>query len=73
MIVSCRRIDHIKVSDAWTKLEGIAAEEGLVAIGYERKYGASSRVYQFAKVYLFAPSSSVWVSLLIDMDCCGLC
>ena len=55
-----RRIDHIKVCDAWTQLEGVAAEEGLVALGYQRsKYGAAARIFQFAKLYLYSPAASV--------------
>lgn len=61
MLIDCpRRIDHIKVADAWTQLEGVAAEEGLVGIGYQRaQYGAAARVYQFAKLYLYSPAASV--------------
>lgn len=32
----------------------------LIAIGYERKYGEHSRIYQFAKHYLYAPSSAAY-------------
>ena len=53
-----RRIDHIEVSEAWRQLHRISAEEGLVAIGYERAQGEYSRLYQFAKLYLFHPSSA---------------
>lgn len=52
------RVDTIEVSDAWRELERIAAAEGLVARAYERKFGALSRVDQFARVYLFHPSSA---------------
>jgi len=31
------RVDEIKVSQGWLNLEKVAAEDGLVAIGYERK------------------------------------
>ncbi len=54
-----RRIDEVRVSQGWKDLEKVAAEEGIVAIGYERKYGALSRVYQFAKLYLYSPSSAI--------------
>ena len=43
-----RRVDEIRVSDAWKELDRISAEEGIVATGYERKYGAWSRLLQFA-------------------------
>lgn len=32
----------------------------LIAIGYERKYNEYSRIYQFAKQYLYAPSSAMY-------------
>lgn len=53
-----RRIDEIKVCDAWRELERISSKEKLVATAYERQYGALSRIHQFARVYLFGPSSA---------------
>jgi putative acyl-CoA dehydrogenase len=53
-----RRIDEIRTSAAWTHLAAAAAEEGIVATGYERQFGAYSRLVQFAKLYLFHPSSA---------------
>src|SRR4051812_36975355 len=38
------RIDQIEVSGAWRRLQDIAAQEGLVSIGYRRAEGAFSRV-----------------------------
>ena len=64
-----RRIDHIEVSDAWKALDRISAEEGLVAIGYERKQGKWSRTYQFAKLYLFHPSSAIYTCPLGMTHC----
>ncbi len=52
------RIDHIETSLAWKKLERAAVEEGIVAIGFERKFKEFSRVYQAAVLYLFHPSSA---------------
>jgi len=52
------RVDRLEVSEAWQELERIAAAEGLVARAYERRLGALSRVDQFARVYLFHPSSA---------------
>lgn len=34
-----KRVDQLVTSEAWRKLHDISAEEGLVAIGYERQYG----------------------------------
>lgn len=53
-----RRIDEIKMSPGWNHIARAAAEEGIVATGYERKFGAHSRLVQFAKLYLFHPSSA---------------
>lgn len=63
-----RRIDVIEVSQAWNDLDKIAAEEKLVAIGYERKHGALSRIHQFAKLYLFHPSSAIYTCPLAMTD-----
>lgn len=63
-----KRIDKIQVSDAWNKLHEIAATEGIVASGYERKYGELSRVYQFAKLYMYHPSSAYYSCPLAMTD-----
>lgn len=63
-----KRVDHIEVSPAWKALDRIAVEEKLVAIGYERKHGAFSRVHQFAKLYLFHPSSAIYTCPLAMSD-----
>lgn len=63
-----KRIDEIRVSKSWNKLDSISAEEGMVAIGYERKYSEFSRVYQFAKLYLFNPSSAIYTCPLAMTD-----
>jgi putative acyl-CoA dehydrogenase len=63
-----KRIDEIQVSEAWSKLDRISAEEGLIAIGYERKYGQLSRLYQLAKLYLFHPSSAIYSCPLAMTD-----
>jgi putative acyl-CoA dehydrogenase len=48
-----RRIDEIRVSEAWRYMNKVSAEEGLIAIGYERRHGEFSRLHQYAKLYLF--------------------
>jgi alkylation response protein AidB-like acyl-CoA dehydrogenase len=63
-----KRIDHIEVHAAWNELDRIAAEEKLIAIGYERKHGALSRIHQFAKLYLFHPSSAIYTCPLAMTD-----
>lgn len=63
-----RRIDRIEVAEGWKRLEAVAAEEGLVATGYERRHGPLSRVVQFAKLYLFTPSSAIFTCPLAMTD-----
>ncbi|CAO3633349.1 unnamed protein product [Mucor hiemalis] len=56
----CKRVDEISTAQGWKDLNDVAAEEGLIAIAYERKYNEFSRIYQFAKQYLYAPSSAMY-------------
>jgi alkylation response protein AidB-like acyl-CoA dehydrogenase len=63
-----RRIDEVRVNPAWQEYARVAAERGLVAIGYERKHGRFSRVHQFALVHLFHPSSQVYTCPLAMTD-----
>ncbi|RMG28570.1 MAG: acyl-CoA dehydrogenase [Methanobacteriota archaeon] len=62
------RVDYVQTSWAWKALKDIAAEEGLVAIGYERKFGEYSRIFQFAKIYLYTPSSAIYTCPLAMTD-----
>lgn len=62
------RKDEIIVAQGWKNLEKAAAEEGLVAIGYERKYAEFSRLYQFVKLYLYTPSSAIFTCPLAMTD-----
>ena len=54
--------------ESWKKLKTISAQEGLVAIAYERKHGSSSRLVQMAKNYLFYPSSGLYSCPLAMTD-----
>ena len=63
-----RRVDRIETSDAWRELDRISATEGIVATAYERKHGAHSRIDQFARLYLFAPSSALYSCPLAMTD-----
>jgi alkylation response protein AidB-like acyl-CoA dehydrogenase len=63
-----RRVDRIETSDAWHQLDQVAATEGIVAIGYERSHGAHSRIDQFARLYLFSPSSALYSCPLAMTD-----
>ncbi len=62
------RVDAIEVSPLWKRAAVIAAEDGLIAIPYERRHGALSRVHQFALVYLFNPSTDVYTCPLAMTD-----
>ena len=63
-----RRIDRIETSEAWQELDRISAVEGIVATAYERAHGAHSRIHQFARLYLFAPSSALYSCPLAMTD-----
>ena len=63
-----RRVDRIDTSDAWRELDRISATEGIVATAYERAHGAHSRIDQFARLYLFAPSSALYSCPLAMTD-----
>jgi putative acyl-CoA dehydrogenase len=54
-----RRIDEIQTTRGWQQLDRVSAEEGMVAIGYERRQGVYSRLYQFANLYL-SPGHDGW-------------
>ncbi|KAJ8005680.1 hypothetical protein DPEC_G00120440 [Dallia pectoralis] len=62
------RVDRIVTSPAWRRMKELSAQEGLVAIGYERTYGEWSRVYQMCKLYLFSPSSGLYSCPLAMTD-----
>jgi alkylation response protein AidB-like acyl-CoA dehydrogenase len=62
------RLDAIEVTPLWRKAERIAAEQGLVALPYERAHGAYSRVHQFALAHLFTPSTDIYSCPLAMTD-----
>lgn len=55
---SGKLIDDVILAAGWKKLESIAAQEGVIATAFERKYGSYSRLYQMALLYLYHPSSA---------------
>ncbi|XP_031419468.1 acyl-CoA dehydrogenase family member 11-like [Clupea harengus] len=63
-----RRVDRILTCPAWACMKEISAEEGLVAAGYERRYGEWSRVYQMSKLFLYAPSAGLYSCPLAMTD-----
>lgn len=62
------RIDRIELSPLWRQAERIAAEQGLVAVAYERRHGRHSRIHQFALVHLFTPATDVYSCPLAMTD-----
>jgi alkylation response protein AidB-like acyl-CoA dehydrogenase len=63
-----KRIDELRISQAWNQLKNFSAETGMVAEGYERRFGAHSRLFQFAKLFLFHPSSAFFTCPLAMAD-----
>ena len=63
-----RRVDEIRVPEAWRAFARVAAEFGLVAIPHARAHGAFSRVHQGALVHLFGPSTSIYTCPLAMTD-----
>ncbi|XP_039254184.2 acyl-CoA dehydrogenase family member 11-like isoform X1 [Styela clava] len=63
-----RRIDQLNTCDAWKSMKTVSAEEGMIAIGYERNYGEYSRLYQMAKLFLFGASSGLYSCPLAMTD-----
>jgi alkylation response protein AidB-like acyl-CoA dehydrogenase len=62
------RVDSLEVSPLWREAERLTVRHGLVATAYERAHGRYSRIEQFAKVYLFHPSSDVYTCPLAMTD-----
>jgi alkylation response protein AidB-like acyl-CoA dehydrogenase len=63
-----RRIDEVRLTPLWQRVAPLAAEQGLVAIPYERREGAFSRLLQFSLVYLFDPSTDTYTCPLAMSD-----
>ncbi|KAJ7353912.1 hypothetical protein OS493_031357 [Desmophyllum pertusum] len=63
-----QRVDNIQTCQGWQQLHDVSAEEGLISIPYERKYGQWSRIYQAAKLFMFSPSSGLYSCPLAMTD-----
>jgi alkylation response protein AidB-like acyl-CoA dehydrogenase len=63
-----RRVDQLITCSAWKAQHVVAAEEGIIALGYDRTYGPQNRLYQFAKLYMYAPSSGLYSCPLAMTD-----
>ncbi|GFS23543.1 novel acyl-CoA-dehydrogenase protein [Elysia marginata] len=55
-----KRVDNLITSTAWQDMKSIAAQEGLVASGYEREFDEWSRLFQMTQFYLFEPSGGLY-------------
>jgi alkylation response protein AidB-like acyl-CoA dehydrogenase len=62
------RVDRLEVSPLWREAERLTVKHGLVATAYEEQLGRHARSAQFAKVYLFHPSSDVYTCPLAMTD-----
>jgi alkylation response protein AidB-like acyl-CoA dehydrogenase len=63
-----QRIDKIEVSPLWREAQVLAARHGMVAAGYEPRFGAHARTHQFAIVHVLAPSLDVYSCPLAMTD-----
>jgi len=65
------RIDRIDLTSLWKEAARVAAERGVVAAAYERKYGEYSRMLQFGLVHVIDPSWHVYSCPLAMTDGAG--
>jgi len=63
-----RRVDRIELTPLWREAAALAARHGLVATAYERRFGALSRIVQFALVHVVEPSLDVYSCPLAMSD-----
>jgi len=63
-----QRVDHIEVSPLWREAQVLAARHGMVAAGYEHRFGAHARTHQFAIVHVLGPSLDVYACPLAMTD-----
>lgn len=62
------RVSRLRTAAGWKHMKRVAHEEGLVSIAFERKYGAESRLVQFAKYHIYHPSSACFMCPLAMTD-----
>src|SRR5262245_28551708 len=63
-----QRVDRIEVSPLWREAQAVAARVGMVAAGYEPRYGDQARTHQFAIVHVLRPSLDVYTCPLAMTD-----
>lgn len=61
-----KRIDSIETDPSWFFMHLVAAQERLLSIGYSQL--PMRRLYQFTKLYLYAPSSGMYLCPLAMTD-----
>ena len=54
------RIDEIVTCPAWKEQKNVSAQEGLIALAYERSHEEFSRLHQVVKLSLFGPASGLY-------------
>ena len=54
------RVDHIELTEVWKRAHGWAAEYGLVACGYDAALAEHARTVQFARAWLYIPSTDFY-------------
>ena len=55
-----QRIDKIEVSPLWREAQVLAAKLGMVAAGYEPRFGGYARTHQFAICHVIGPSLDIY-------------
>ncbi|MFT3693276.1 MAG: acyl-CoA dehydrogenase family protein [Kofleriaceae bacterium] len=62
------RIDRIEVTQVWKEAQVLAAKHGMVAAGYESRFGHHNRTHQFSVVHLLGPSLDIYSCPLAMTD-----
>jgi alkylation response protein AidB-like acyl-CoA dehydrogenase len=62
------RVDTIEVTPLWREAARLAARFGCVGAAYDPAHGELARIDQFARVYLFSPSTDVYSCPLAMTD-----
>jgi alkylation response protein AidB-like acyl-CoA dehydrogenase len=63
-----RRVDRLELTPLWREAQALAARHGLVALPYERRLGAASRLHQLAAIHAVEPSLDVYSCPLAMSD-----
>jgi alkylation response protein AidB-like acyl-CoA dehydrogenase len=63
-----RRVDRLELTPLWAQARALAARHGLVALPYERRLGAASRLQQLAAIHVVEPSLDVYSCPLAMSD-----